>query len=99
MVGVNFWSDRTEARIRQREWLMYEESDEEAVMAVRLGWHDGHDPPPLMEQTLVAIVRPLENRELLLELQSTFVPRAESLELGKTNFGFLAGRVAKNISA
>lgn len=34
-----------------------------------------------------------------MELQSTVRPRAESLELGKTNFGFLAVRVAKNISA
>ena len=33
-----------------------------------------------------------------MELQSIFSPLSESLEFGKTNFGFLAVRVAKSIS-
>src|SRR5262245_55710815 len=53
VVGVDFWSDNSPARIRQRQWLCYEDGDEEAVMAVQLDWLDGHDPQPLMTQELV----------------------------------------------
>jgi hypothetical protein len=99
VLGINFWTDHTPARIRQKQWLAYQDGDDEAVMAVMLGWFDGHDPRELLTQQLVAAVRPLDNDETLLELQSTFTPVAESLELGKTNFGFLAVRMAKTIAA
>jgi hypothetical protein len=97
--GVNFWTDNTSARIRQKQWLAYEDGHDEAVMAVLLGWNDGHDPKDLMEQTLFAAILPGPNSETFLELQTTFKPTATQLELGKTNFGFLAVRVAKAISA
>lgn len=99
VLGIDFWSDNTEARIRQQQWLAYEDRDDEARMAVQLGWYDGHDPAPLLEQELVAAVRPTGDGETLLELQATFRPRAESLELGQTNFGFLAVRVSRHLSA
>jgi hypothetical protein len=99
VLGIDFWSENTPARIRQRQWLCYEDGDEEALLAVLLDWLDGHDPQPLLEQELVAAVRPGQDGETFLELQATFRPRAESLELGQTNFGFLAVRVARNISA
>lgn len=98
VLGINFWSDQTTARIRQQTWLAYEDGDDEGRMAVKLGWYDGHDPKPLLEQELIAAVRPGPNGETSLELQSTFIPLSESLEFGKTNFGFLAVRVAKSIS-
>lgn len=98
VLGINFWGDNTDARIRQLHWLAYEDGDEEAILATRLRWYDGHDPSHLLEQDLVAVVRPMSNGEWLLELDSTFTPRADSLEFGRTNFGFLAVRVAKNIS-
>jgi hypothetical protein len=97
--GVDFWSDRTAARIRQKNWLCYQDSNEEAALAVLLGWYDGHDPKELLEQELVAGLRPGPDGETLLELQATFRPTAETLEFGMTNFGFLAVRVAKSISA
>lgn len=97
--GVDFWSDRTAARIRQKEWLAYQDDDHEAALAVQLGWYDGHDPKELLEQELIAAIRPGPDGETLVELQSTFRPSASSLEFGKTNFGFLAVRVARNISA
>ena len=99
VLGISFWSNHSAATIRQKNWLCYEDGDQEAVMAVQLGWYDGHDPAELIEQELIAILRPAESGETLLELQSTFRPRAERLEFGKTNFGFLAVRVAKSISA
>lgn len=98
VLGINFWSDQTTARIRQQTWLAYDDGDDECRMAVRLGWHDGHDPKPLLEQELIAAVRPGPDGETFLELQSVFLPLSESLEFGKTNFGFLAVRVAKSIS-
>lgn len=99
LLGINFWSDVTDARIRQMQWLVYEDGEQEAGFAAKLGWFDGHDPQPLVEQELVAFLRPLDGGEYALDLQSTFVPRGEQIEFQKTNFGFLAVRVAKSISA
>jgi hypothetical protein len=99
VLGIDFWSDRTAARIRQKQWLCYQDGNDEAVMAVLLGWYDGHDPKELLEQEVVAAVRPGPGGETFVELQSTFRPTAESLEFDKTNFGFLAVRVAKSLSA
>jgi hypothetical protein len=98
LLGIDFWSDNTVARIRQKNWLVYEDGDDQAVLATQLGWYDGHDPTELLEQTVIAIVRPLDDGETLLELQSNFIPKAESLEVEQSNFGFLAVRVAKSIS-
>ncbi len=99
VLGIDFWSDNTEARIRQHQWLAYEDGDDEAIMAAELRWYDGHDPQELLQQQLIAAVRPGPiDGETLLEIQTTFTPTAESLEFQKTNFGFLAVRVAKNIS-
>jgi hypothetical protein len=99
VLGIDFWGYRSKAVIRQQEWLAYVDGDDEAVMAVKLGWYDGHDPKELMTQQLVAGMRPGPDGETFLELQSTFIPTADQLELGQTNFGFLAVRVAKSISA
>jgi hypothetical protein len=83
----------------QEEWLCYQDGDVEAVMAVRLGWYRA-DGTRLLEQELVAGLRPLPEGESWLELQATFRPgsAAGEVRLGKTNFGFLAVRVAKSIS-
>ncbi len=99
VLGIDFWSDQTEAKIRQKQWLCYRDGDTEAIMACLLGWYDGHDPQQLLEQELVAAIMPGEEGETFFELQATFRPQAESLEFGQTNFGFLAVRVAKSISA
>lgn len=105
VVGVDFWANGLPPRIRQRDWLAYHDGDDEALMGVRLAWFDGHDPRELLEQELLVSVRPggpagtASAAETLVELQSTFRPTADMLEFGKTNFGFLAVRVAKNLSA
>lgn len=99
VMGVDFWSDRTAARIRQKSWLCYHDSDDMAALAVLLGWYDGHDPRELLEQELIAAVRPGPDGETFVELQATFRPTAASLEFSQTNFGFLAVRVAKGLSA
>lgn len=98
LLGIDFWSDNTDARIRQKEWLVYDEGDDRAVLATRLGWYDGHEPKELLEQIVIAIFRPGPDGETLLELQSTFHPTSESIEFQQTNFGFLAVRVSRSIS-
>ena len=97
--GVDFWSDNTDARIRQNFWYAYKDGGREAVMASQLGWYNG-DGQELMQQDLVAALITLGERGHALEIQITMRPGegAESAQLGKTNFGFLAVRVAKSLS-
>jgi hypothetical protein len=99
VLGIDFWSDQGESQIRQLRWLAYVDGDQEARMAVELGWYDGHDPQRLIVQELIVAVAPTEGDGLLLELQTSLRSQAESLELGMTHFGLLAVRVAKSISA
>lgn len=103
VLGIDFWSNAGGGRqIRQLEWLALEDGADAARMAVRLGWYDGHDPAPLLSQDLVAEVRRGPHghlHETLLEIHARFTPTASSLEFQKTNFGFFAVRVAKNLSA
>lgn len=99
VTGVDFWSDNTEARVRQREWIAYHDGDDEAIAGFRIDWLDGHDPRPLIRQELIVAVRPGEREgEWFLELQTTFTPTSEMLELQQSNFGFLAVRVAAHVS-
>ena len=98
LLGIDFWSDNTDARIRQKEWLVFEEGDERAILATRLGWYDGHEPKELIDQIVIAVFRPASDGETLVELQSIFHPTADSIEFQQTNFGFLAVRMARSIS-
>ena len=99
VLGIDFWSDNTTARIQQQQWLAYDDGESDARMAARLVWLDGHDPQLLLEQELIVAIIPHGDDEVLVELQTTLTPTADSLELGQTNFGLLAVRVAKSISA
>ncbi len=99
VLGIDFWSDTSDASIRQLRWISYVDGDDSARMAVELGWFDGHNPEPLILQELIAEVSPAGNGETFLELQTSLRSRSESLELGQTNFGLLAVRMAKAISA
>lgn len=98
--GIDFWSDNTDARIRQNHWYSYRDGDDEAILATSLGWYDG-EGRELMQQDLVAALLPMERGEHALEIQITMRPggREESVQLEQTNFGFLAVRVAKTLSA
>lgn len=99
VAGVDFWSDNTQAVVRQKQWYAYEDGDDETVMATALSWSDG-EGKELMQQDLVAALRPLPRGEHALEIQITMRPggSAKTVALGKTNFGFLAVRVAKSLS-
>ena len=82
---------------KKNGWV-FEEGDDKAIVATRLGWYDGHEPKELLDQIVIAIFRPADDGETLFELQSIFHPTAESIEFQQTNFGFLAVRVARSIS-
>lgn len=100
VLGMDFWGNTSGATVRQLQWYAWEDEDNFCRMAVELGWFDGHNPEPLIRQELICEVCPLDRpQEYSVELQSRFVPAAGSLEFGRTNFGFLAVRVAKSISA
>jgi hypothetical protein len=98
VLGIDFWSDNTTAQIRQKMWLVIEDGEEFARLAVRLGWYDGHDPADLIEQDVIFTFIPLDGQEMLLDVQTTLLPAAEKLELEMTNFGLLAVRMAKHLS-
>ncbi|NNE91452.1 MAG: PmoA family protein [Verrucomicrobiales bacterium] len=97
--GKDFWGDGHGTQIRQKMWFAYEDGDDEAILATLTGWF-GKDGTELMEQEIVAALRPMDNGEHALEFQITMRPPAnrETVELGKTNFGFLAVRVSKTLS-
>ncbi len=97
VAGLDFWGDRNNNRARQDDWVHYQDGEEEAAMVTDIGWYDGHNTK-LMQQRTIAVLRPLEKGETWLELQTTFTPTGNSLPLEKTNFAFLAVRVAKSIS-
>ena len=101
IAGHDFWSDNTSCKVRQKEWLAYRDGPDEGIMATSLVWQDP-DGRELMTQELVASILPLPNGEHALEVQITFMlsdDQAEQpIELGKTNFGFFAVRVAKTLS-
>jgi hypothetical protein len=98
--GHSFWQDESGCTIRQQFWMVQNSSDEEGVLAVRLAWLDPTGAA-LLEHDLVAALRPAGDGEHALELQSTFRPATgrDRVTLGKTNFGFLAVRVAASLSA
>ncbi|MAT14243.1 MAG: hypothetical protein CMJ46_03130 [Planctomyces sp.] len=98
VLGLDFWAENKGTFTRQQAWLAYEDGEEEARMAVEIGWFDGHDAAPLIEQELIVAARSTPQDETLLELQATFRPVAETLELGQTTLGLLGIRVAAEIS-
>lgn len=104
--GLDFWANGKGTQVRQKQWLCYRDGDDEAVMAVLLGWYDAQGKE-VMEQELIAALLPIQSAsnsplaEHALELQFTLRPAddTDAVELEQTNFGFLAVRVAKGISA
>jgi hypothetical protein len=99
VLGIDFWGDNSDAVIRQQQWLAYEDGDDDARIAVQLRWYDGHNPEALIQQEMITAVAPAPDDGVFVEIQTSLTSIAESLELDQTNFGLLAVRVAKSISA
>lgn len=97
--GESFWASSARSTVRQKHWYSYENGDDEAVASFKTGWIN-EAGVELIEQDIVAALRPMENGEHVLEIQTTLqpAPGRESTTLGKTNFGILAVRVADTLS-
>lgn len=97
--GESFWANGKGTTIRQKQWLAYEDGDDAAQMACLIGWY-GKAGIELLELELIVALLPAEEGQYELEIQSTFKPGTgrEATQLGKTNFGFLAVRVAKSVA-
>lgn len=112
LLGIDFWSENTSARIEQSQWYSIDESDQSATIAFELVWRDGHDPAPLVKQDVFVTLRPApgiddtirlptrndRSSDWILELQSDFHPSGQGVAFRKSNFGILALRVAKSLS-
>lgn len=98
--GLNFWADNQGTQIRQNHWYAYRSEDPEALLATRLGWFDPEGKERMATDLCAALI-PLDAGQYALELQIDLHPGpgVEKVELGKTNFGFLAVRVAESLSA
>ena len=97
--GQSFWANGKDTTVRQKQWISYVDGDDEAIMAVELGWVDG-EQNELLHQVLCAAVIPMSDEQYALEVQSEFTPGAgrANTQIGKTNFGFFAVRVARSLS-
>ena len=97
---LDFWSENGGTKIRQKFWYRYQDGNVESVMASCLGWFDS-DNRELMEQDVVAALRPVGKSDYVLEIQMEMRPGQgmTRVTLNKSNFGLLAVRVAKSISA
>lgn len=104
--GFNFWGNTDHTQIRQKHWLCYQDGASEATMATLIGWY-APDGTEIMEQELIASLLPIPVaneagvEEHALELQFTLRPATglDAVDIEQSNFGFLAVRVAKSISA
>jgi len=95
--GEDYWSENGGTQIRQLMWLAYADSDAEAMMATRAAWINKAGQP-VLEQEMVASVRPGPQDEWFLEVQSTFAPKKPQLTLEQSNFGLFAVRVAAGVA-
>ena len=101
LLGYDFWSEGKPTRIIQKQWYAIEDGVDSARLGLCLHWLDGHDPQPLLQQDLIATVRPHGTSPKdgwSLELQSNFSTKAIGTEFRKSNFGVLGLRLAKSIS-
>lgn len=98
LMGVDFWSENTPARIVQKQWYAIQEQDEFATIGLELHWLDGHDPQAIARQNVFITLRANEDT-WSLELQSDFLGGGQGVAFRKSNFGILGLRVAKSLSS
>lgn len=100
LADTDFWSDNGAGRVAQKFWYSYQDGNDEAVMASALSWRNAQDQE-VMHQDLTVAVMPLAADEHAVELQITLLPGSgmDSVTLDQTNFGLLAIRVSKTLSA
>ncbi|XZE52179.1 PmoA family protein [Planctomycetaceae bacterium SH139] len=103
--GFDFWSENGGTKIIQNQWYALEDGDDAARLAFQLHWL-APDDQTLLWQDVILELQPAsaageERSGWQLEIQTTLRPAAErsQVTLQKTNFGLLAVRVSKSLSA
>lgn len=95
--GMGFWDDNdTSGRQRHQKFLFLSDGPVFGGFAAIIHWRNP-DGETLMEETRRVSVYPLSGDELLIDFELTFSPLGKEVQLSKTQFGFLAVRVAKSM--
>lgn len=94
--GSDFWSLNPGSGRIVQEQVMKIVDGPEASLAVRSVWLDKEGKAVLRDERVWKLV-PGEGGELSLELTLTLKPEAATLLLGKSNFGLIGVRVAKQM--
>lgn len=96
--GQNFWELSNKAgRIVHDSMLKFEDGDTAAAV-LRSKWISAENAALLIDERTWTLVPRYERKgEYFLDLELTLTPVAQKAMIGKTNFGFLAVRVAKTM--
>jgi len=94
--GVDFWGDKGEGRILHRRVIEFEDTNEEARIAVANAWVDAEGRTMLDEERRMRFI-PLADRQWLLVLDLRLNAVGKPRTLGKTPFGLVGVRMAKTI--
>lgn len=95
--GHNFWEHfRSPARIVHDRVLKIEDGAS-AALAIAARWLDGEKKAVLRDERVWRLTPLGTSGEFYLDLTLTLVPETPALELGRSNFGMLAVRVAKTM--
>jgi hypothetical protein len=94
--GVDFWGDRSGARIVHLRTVRLDDSDAAAFLETENAWRD-QDGKTLLTELRRTTVRDLPGGERLLTLELQLEARGGAVTLGESPFGLCAVRMAKTI--
>ncbi len=94
--GENFWSDGGKGKIRHRRIVKYEDQGERSTIITENEWIADKTKVLLVETRRISVVL-LENNEWLMVIDMEFKAKGTAATLGKTPFGMIGVRMAKNI--
>jgi len=94
--GENFWSDGGKGKIRHRRIVKYEDQGERSTIITENEWIADKTKVLLVETRRISVLL-LENDEWLMVIDMEFKAKGTAVTLGKTPFGMIGVRMAKNI--
>lgn len=94
--GMTFWSGQTGTRILCERVEAFDDGPDAAAVTIRNRWLDP-DKRTVLTETRTTRLRPLPDRESLIEITLVFTASHGPVTFGKTPFGFLGVRVAKRM--
>jgi len=94
--GVDFWGDRSGARIAHRRVMQYEDADNRATIEMANDWASADGKVLLHEQRRMSFI-PRSAKQWLLVIDLRLSAASDPVVLDKTPFGPLGVRLAKTI--